>query len=89
MIDKTLPLRKCVACGQMVPKDQLFRVARVDGKVQLDLSQKAQGRGAWVCKNEQCVALAEKKKSFNRAFKTPVSDEVINSIKMELENGSR
>ncbi len=89
MNDNKLPLRKCVACGQMLPKDQLFRVALVDGKVQLDLSLKAQSRGAWVCKNEKCILLAEKKKSFNRAFKTPVSEEVINSLKMELENGSR
>ena len=89
MNTKELPLRKCVACNQMLPKDQLFRVVKLDGHVQLDLSYKAQGRGAYICKNADCVALAEKKKSFNRAFKGSVSDEVINSIKMELENGSR
>ena len=89
MNGKSLPLRKCIACTQMFPKDQLFRVVRIDGTVQLDLSYKAQGRGAYVCKNMQCVALAEKKKSFNRALKGLVSEEVINSIKMELENGSR
>lgn len=89
MNGKSLPLRKCIACNQMFPKNQLFRVVRIDGTVQLDLSYKAQGRGAYVCKNMQCVALAEKKKSFNRALKGLVSEEVINSIKMELENGSR
>ena len=89
MNDKALPLRKCVACNQMLPKDQLFRIARVDGKAQLDLSYKAQGRGAYVCKNADCITLAEKKKAFNRGLKGPVSDEVINSLKMELENGSR
>ena len=89
MNSKLLPLRKCVACNKMLPKDQLFRVVRVDGKVMLDLSYKAQGRGAYVCKNEACISLAEKKKSFNRAFKGIVSEEVINSIKTELENGDR
>ena len=89
MTGKPLPLRKCVACGQMISKDQLFRVVKIDGKAQLDLSYKAQGRGAYVCKNSKCVAMAEKKKSFNRALKGLVSEEVINSIKMELENGSR
>jgi hypothetical protein len=73
----------------MIPKDQLFRVVKIDGQAQLDLSYKAQGRGAYVCKNSECVAFAEKKKSFNRALKGLVSEEVINSIKMELENGSR
>ncbi|MDC7279719.1 YlxR family protein [Butyrivibrio fibrisolvens] len=89
MTGKVLPLRKCVACGQMIPKDQLFRVVKIDGQAQLDLSYKAQGRGAYVCKKNECVALAEKKKSFNRALRGLVSGEVINSIKMELENGSR
>ena len=88
MINKELPLRKCVACNEMRPKDQLFRVVRISGKVQLDLSYKSQGRGAYVCKNKDCIALAEKKKSFNRSLKGMVSDEVINSIKMELENGN-
>ena len=73
----------------MIPKDQLFRVVRIDGQAKLDLSYKAQGRGAYVCKNSECVALAAKKKAFNRALKGMVSEEVINSIKMELENGSR
>jgi hypothetical protein len=73
----------------MFPKEQLFRVVRIDGQVQLDLSYKAQGRGAYVCKNAECVALAEKKKAFNRSLKGLVSEEVINNIKTELENGNR
>ena len=89
MINKTIPLRKCVACNQMLPKDQLFRVVRIDGQAQVDLSYKAQGRGAYVCKNVDCIALAEKKRSFNRALKGTISEEVINKLKMELENGSR
>ena len=89
MISKELPLRKCVACNKMFPRDQLFRVVKLEGQAQLDLSYKAQGRGAYVCKNADCVALAEKKRAFNRALKSSVSEEVINSIKMELENGSR
>ena len=86
---KELPLRKCVACNKMFPKDQLFRVVRLDGDVRVDLSYKAQGRGAYVCRNEACLALAEKKKGFNRALKTAVSPEVISNLYMELENGSR
>ena len=89
MISKELPLRKCVACNKMLPKDQLYRVVKINGQAQLDLSYKAQGRGAKKKKNANCVALAEKKKSFNRALKGIVSEEVINNIKMELENGSR
>ena len=89
MDKKELPLRKCVACNQMLPKDELFRLVKIDGDISIDLSYKAQGRGAYVCRNRDCIALAEKKKSFNRAFKRPVSQEVISNLYTELENGNR
>ncbi|QFJ55696.1 RNase P modulator RnpM [Pseudobutyrivibrio xylanivorans] len=84
-----LPLRKCVACNCMKPKNELFRVVRLPEGIQLDPSYKGQGRGAYVCRNLECIALAQKKKSFNRALKCAVSDDVLNSLYMELENGSR
>ncbi|MCR4567027.1 MAG: YlxR family protein [Pseudobutyrivibrio sp.] len=86
MNSKNLPLRKCVACAQMLPKDQLFRVVKTSEGISLDLTYKAQGRGAYVCKSHDCIALADKKKSFNRALKCPVSQEVIDSLYRELEN---
>ena len=89
MSAKMLPLRKCVACNKMVEKDGLFRVVKLDGKVALDLTLKAQGRGAYVCRNKNCVDMALKKKSFNRSLKCAVSEEVIEQIYMELGNGSR
>ena len=89
MINKELPLRKCVACNSMRPKNELFRVVKIDGELSLDLTYKAQGRGAYVCRDASCIALAEKKKGFNRSLKCPVSNEVINSLYTELENGSR
>ncbi len=86
MTNKTLPLRKCVACSRMVPKDQMFRIVKTADGIALDLSYKAQGRGAYVCKNKECISLAEKKKSLNRSLKVPVSAEVIECLYMELEN---
>ncbi|MCR5415891.1 MAG: YlxR family protein [Pseudobutyrivibrio sp.] len=89
MSEKTLPLRKCVACGQMLPKDQLFRIVKSDDGIKLDLSYKCMGRGAYICRDAKCIDLAVKKKSFNRSLRGPVSNEVIDSLYMELENGSR
>ena len=86
MNGKNLPLRKCVACSKMLPKDQLFRVVKMADGVSLDPSYKAQGRGAYVCKSKDCIALVEKKKAFNRALKCPVSQEVIDNLYRELEN---
>ena len=83
---KELPLRKCVACGQMLPKNQLFRLVKLPQGIQLDSSYKAQGRGAYICKNKACVDTALKKKSLNRSLKQAVNEEVFNILYTELEN---
>ena len=86
MSEKSLPLRKCVACNGMKPKDQLFRLVRPKGQAcYWDRTYKADGRGAYVCKNRDCIALAIKKKSFNRALRGPVSEEVFDGLLLELK----
>ena len=86
MSTKELPLRKCVACGQMFTKDKLFKVVKTKDEIIFDKTGKAQGRGAYVCKSKDCIDLSFKKKSFNRALKQAVSNEVFDYLYMELEN---
>lgn len=67
--EKYIPKRMCVACREMKEKEELFRVVFSGGAL-IDKEGKMQGRGAYVCKNADCITLSEKKKSFERAFKT-------------------
>jgi uncharacterized protein len=60
----------------MKPKDELFRVVKKDGNIFLDDSMKADGRGAYICKNKDCIAKANKIKSFNRNFKSNVNNDI-------------
>lgn len=83
---KELPLRKCVACGKMLPKNQLFRLVKTSQGVQLDTSYKAQGRGAYICRSRSCLDAALKKKSLNRSLRQAVNEEVFNILYTELEN---
>jgi predicted RNA-binding protein YlxR (DUF448 family) len=83
---KELPLRKCVTCGQMLPKNQLFRLVKSSEGVVLDLGYKAQGRGAYICRSKACVDTALKKKSLNRSLRQAVNEEVFNILYTELEN---
>lgn len=65
--------RRCVGCGDESPKRGLLRVVRSpDGKVYLDLTGKAPGRGAYICPKRSCLAMAIKKKSIQRALKAEV-----------------
>lgn len=50
-----IPERKCVACGQRVPKRHLTRIVRTpQGAVHADTTGKASGRGAYLCPAARC-----------------------------------
>ena len=71
----------------MKPKKELIRIVRSsEGVVSLDLTGKASGRGAYVCKNHDCLQLAHKAKRHVRAISCAISDEIYNEIKKELNN---
>ena len=81
---KKIPMRMCTGCGEVKPKKELVRVVKdPDGNVSLDLTGKKAGRGAYVCKNPKCLALARKERSFS--MKIP--DEVYESMEKELVEG--
>jgi predicted RNA-binding protein YlxR (DUF448 family) len=62
-IRKKVPMRKCVATGEMKPKKELVRIVRSkEGEVSIDLTGKKSGRGAYLSKNKEAVLLARKKK---------------------------
>lgn len=87
MKTKKIPLRKCTGCGEMFDKRTLVRVVKSpDGEVSLDLTGKKAGRGAYVCRNSDCLATARKKKAFERAFSMQISDEVYNQMEEEMQN---
>ncbi|MBR4439097.1 MAG: YlxR family protein, partial [Clostridia bacterium] len=55
MKEKKIPLRKCIGCGESKPKKELLRVVSPkDGEVRLDLTGKADGRGAYICADAGC-----------------------------------
>ena len=61
-------MRKCVGCNTSKPKDQLVRIACYEGKVTCDLTGKANGRGIYICRNQECLKKAIKRKAIQRAF---------------------
>ncbi|MDE6402108.1 MAG: YlxR family protein [Clostridiales bacterium] len=84
---KHIPLRSCIVCRQQKEKSDLLRVVRApDGTVVIDLTGKASGRGAYVCKSGDCMHIAVKKRALNRAYKQPLSDEVYEELEKAYEN---
>lgn len=79
MKTKKTPLRMCLACKEMKPKEELLRIVRQkDGAC--TLNPKAMGRGAYICKKDECVQLCMKKRLLNRAYKINIAEDVYNSL---------
>lgn len=85
-MDKKSPLRMCIVCKNMIDKRNLMRVVKnKDGNIHIDLSGKANGRGAYVCGNDECMAKLVKTRALNRAFKFNVDQSVYDEIIGEYE----
>ncbi len=81
---KKLPLRMCIACRQLKEKRDMLRVVKnAEGKVFIDFSFKAAGRGAYICDSEECVKKLRKYKLLNKAFSCEVEDEVYRAVEVE------
>jgi predicted RNA-binding protein YlxR (DUF448 family) len=84
---KKIPMRKCVGCGIQKPKKELIRVVKnKDGEVAVDFTGKANGRGAYICKDRKCFDLAIKKNAFNRALESKIDDSVFEALKERLDD---
>ncbi len=82
---KKIPQRKCLGCGESIPKKELIRVVRApSGDVSLDFVGKKPGRGAYICKSAECFRLARKARRLERALECRIPDEVYDQLEKEL-----
>lgn len=85
---KKIPQRKCVGCGEMKDKKSLLRIVRSpEGDISLDLTGKKSGRGAYVCRDKECIKKAVKEKRLERALEKPITDEVYAKLLEDLPDG--
>ncbi len=78
---KKIPMRTCVATGERLAKKDLIRVVRTpDKKVKVDLTGKANGRGAYLKKNLEALTIAQKKGSLKRALNVEIEQEVYDEL---------
>lgn len=77
---KKIPMRMCVACKTMKPKKELIRIVKDEEKIFIDYSGKANGRGAYICNNIECIKKCAKTKALNRAFKCEIPANVYEKL---------
>ena len=83
---KTIPIRQCIGCRTQKPKNELIRVVRSpQGDVGLDFRGKAPGRGAYLCRDPQCLKKSVKSRALERALSTEIPQEVYERLLSEME----
>ena len=82
---KQLPKRTCIGCNEIKLKKELIRIVKnKEGQVFVDKTGKANGRGAYICNNLQCLEKAIKSKRLERTFEGPIDDKIYEDLRGEI-----
>lgn len=84
---RKIPQRMCNGCMQMKPKKELIRIVKSpEGDVSVDLTGKKPGRGAYICKDIDCLEKAYKTKKLNRSLEINISEDIFEALRNEIIN---
>ena len=80
------PQRSCIGCRAVRDKQDLIRLVHTpDGRYLADAGGKLPGRGAYLCPTPACLAIAIKRRRFDRAFRTTVPPEAAHALEAALQ----
>lgn len=83
---RKIPQRKCIVTNEMKPKKELIRVVRnKEGEVFVDPTGKKNGRGAYLSRDNEVIAKAEKTSILNRQFDTEVDTKIYDELKQFVD----
>ncbi|WP_196029646.1 RNase P modulator RnpM [Longicatena caecimuris] len=78
---RKIPMRKCVATGESLPKKELIRIVRTpDGNVEIDETGKKNGRGAYLKRSIEALEVAKKKKTLARSLECEIPQELYEEL---------
>lgn len=79
---KKIPMRRCVATQESLPKKELIRIVRTpQGNVEVDETGKKNGRGAYLKRCEDALVLAKKKKVLERSLECEIPQSIYDELK--------
>ena len=77
-----IPERSCIACGRKGPKGDLVRVVRApDGSTSVDVTGRANGRGAYLCRQPECWDKGLAKRALEKSLRKAVSSWDLDSMR--------
>ena len=86
MKTKKIPMRMCVGCREMKEKRDLIRIVRTpEGDAVLDPTGKRSGRGAYVCRQADCLRRAIRQKQLERQLEITLTPEITEALASEMD----
>lgn len=82
-MEKKIPMRTCIACRESKDKREMLRIVKFRDEITVDKTGKANGRGAYICKSEECFKKLKKGKLLNRVFSCQIDDGVYDAVAEE------
>jgi len=74
--------RMCMGCNEKKDKKELTRIViNKNNEVSVDKTGKLEGRGAYICDNEQCLDKIIKSKKIERLFNIKIDEEIYNNMR--------
>lgn len=81
MKQKKIPLRTCIISREKLPKRELLRIVRTpEGNVVIDLTGKANGRGAYIKKDVSIIQKAKLSKQLENHLEVEIPDSIYEEI---------
>ena len=89
-VQKKVPMRKCLATGEMKPKKEMVRIVRSkEGEVSVDLTGKKSGRGAYISLDRNAILKAQKKNVFASQLKSEVNETIYDELLALVDGESK
>lgn len=81
-MNKKKPARRCMGCNESKEKNELLRIVKSkEGAIEVDLTGKKNGRGAYICKDEKCLDRVIKSKRLQKVFETEISQDIYENLR--------
>lgn len=79
---KQIVCRTCMGCNEKKDKKDLIRiVVNKENEINVDITGKLAGRGAYICMSQNCLDKVIKTRRLERALRITLNEDIYNKLK--------
>lgn len=78
------PQRMCIACRKSATKDNFIKIVK-NKNGQITINEICDGRGAYICKDSNCILKVCKNKLLNKNYKCNIDDNIYEKLKCFID----